>query len=341
MKGSRNIIIFQLSLLFLLFLLIITSITKSTVHALTTTPTSMKKRILVTGGNKGIGKSICARLLLEWKDTYVIMGSRNLERGKDAIAELKEQYSLEKKCDMDDDRLHLVQIDTSNEESVKAAAETLFPNSNNNDDDTTKLYGIINNAGIMSRDETYSLKDVINVNYFGPRRVNDVFEKYLTKKGSRIVNIASAGGPNFVSRLDGTNNELKSKLGKPWTIQGGIQELDDIANSITDVDNNYGFSKALLNAYTVIHARQSSSKDIIIINSCSPGWIQTDMTKGSAASGTPEKGAIPPCWLMMDEEFIPKEPTGRYYGSDCIRSPLNVYRGPGDEPYINDDDLVV
>jgi hypothetical protein len=26
-------------------------------------------------------------------------------------------------------------------------------------------------------------------------------------------------------------------------------------------------------------------------------------------------------------------PTGRYYGSDCLRSPIHVYRGPGDPPY--------
>ena len=27
---------------------------------------------------------------------------------------------------------------------------------------------------------------------------------------------------------------------------------------------------------------------------------------------------------------------GRYYGSDAVRSPIDVYRGPGDPPYIGD-----
>ena len=40
------------------------------------------KRVLVTGGNKGIGKAICARLLADHPDVYVILGSRNAERGE-------------------------------------------------------------------------------------------------------------------------------------------------------------------------------------------------------------------------------------------------------------------
>jgi hypothetical protein len=42
---------------------------------------------------------------------------------------------------------------------------------------------------------------------------------------------------------------------------------------------------------------------------------------------------------MMDEDLIPKTPTGRYYGSDCVRSPLSSYRGPGDPPFEDDEDL--
>lgn len=41
---------------------------------------------------------------------------------------------------------------------------------------------------------------------------------------------------------------------------------------------------------------------------------------------------------MMDES-VANEPTGRYYGSDCVRSPLDVYRGPGDAPFTSDEDV--
>jgi hypothetical protein len=44
-----------------------------------------------------------------------------------------------------------------------------------------------------------------------------------------------------------------------------------------------------------------------------------------------------PIHLLMAKE-MEDIPTGRYYGSDAIRSPLDVYRGPGDPPYEPDDD---
>lgn len=194
----------------------------------------------------------------------------------------------------------------------------------------------------MGRDGSFTAEEVINVNYFGVRKINDHFGKLLLQRpGGRIVNIASAGGPNYVSRLSETDPALYQKLARPWTITGGIPELDEIAKNNKHLlqGDSYGGSKALVNALTVLQAKLDSNKDIII-NSVSPGWIMTDMTKNSGASGTVEKGAVPPCWALMDEDFIAKEPTGRYYGSDCVRSPLNVYRGPGEDPYVSDDDLV-
>ena len=153
---------------------------------------------------------------------------------------------------------------------------------------------------------------------FGPRRVNSVIGP-LIQKGGRIVNVASASGPNFVS--DCTDSVLVDKLSKPWTIHGGLKELDDMAHKMQG-DNAYGASKALLNAYTVLHGK--AQKDVIV-NSCTPGFILTDLTAGTTASNPPSKGAVPVCWLLMDPS-IDKIPAGRYFGSDCVRSPIDVYR---------------
>ena len=279
------------------------------------------KRILVTGGNKGIGLAICSRLLSEWKDTYVLLGSRSTERGQQAIRDLTKELGDE----VCQNRLGLVQIDTSSDESVQAAAAKVAESGNG-------LDGIINNAGVMGRNGAMTMEEVVNTNYFGPRRVNDAFGKLLRRPGGRIVNIGSAGGPNYVASLD-DSDPIKEKLAKPWLI-GSVANLDKLAQSMKgDV---YGASKALVAAYTCLDAKEN--KDLII-NAVTPGWIKTDMTKGSTASNPPSKGAVPPCWLMMDED-VAKQPTGRYYGSDCVRSPLDVYRGPGDAPYVSDEDLV-
>jgi len=276
--------------------------------ALSSSPRPMK-RVLVSGANKGIGKAVCQLLLEKHPDVYVIMGSRDVERGEQAIQDLKTAVPG---CE---DRLEMVELDTSSDDSVKKAAEAVGGS----------LYGIINNAGIgFGR----AVEDNVNVNYFGPRRVNFAFGKILQRPGGRIVNIASAGGPKFVDSC--TDAALKAKLTNPLII-GSVEELDTLSGCTEGVADGYayGFSKALVNAYTVLHAAQEPD---LIINSCTPGYILTDLTEGMGATNPPFMGAVPPVHLLMSPDFE-NLPTGRYYGSDCVRSPIHVYRGPGDPPY--------
>lgn len=237
------------------------------------------KRILVTGGNKGIGKAICKKLLEDFPDVYVIIGSRDVQRGERAMAELADAVPGA------GDRLQVVHLNVVDDTSVKAAADMICGNkdgvSNNN-----KLYGIVNNAGIGFGK---GFEDTLQTNYWGVRRVCDAFAFALRKPGGRIVNIASASGPNFISRCQ--IPELKTLLANPLTTS--IERLDEIATSykgqIDYEDSAYGLSKALLNAYTVLHAKENPE---LIINSCSPGWILTDLTAGMGATNPPEKGTV-------------------------------------------------
>ena len=269
-------------------------------------PATMK-RVLVSGANKGIGKAICQLLLEKHPDVHVILGSRDAKRGEQAVQDLQTAVPG---CE---GRLEMVLLDTSSDDSVKQAAEKVGG----------QLYGIVNNAGIgFGR----AVEDNVSVNYFGPRRVNSEFGKLLQRPGGRIVNVASASGPYFV--VGCSDATLRAKLTKPLTI-GSVDELDKIAKSCAGISDGYGYSKALLNAYTVLHA---SEEPDLIINSCSPGFIATDMTYGMGATSTPAMGGVPPVHLLMDP-VLETLPTGRYYGSDCVRSPLHVYRGPGQPPY--------
>lgn len=271
---------------------------------------TVPKRVLVTGGNKGIGKAICERLLKEHPDVHVLLGSRNSARGQEACDDLVTELG-ESVCK---GRLEMLELDTCSEDSIQKAVEAVSKGGN--------LYGLVNNAGIGFG---LSVKETINTNYFGPRRINDAFSKLITRPGGRIVNIGSAGGPNYVKNLP--DGSLKEKLTNPFLL-AGIEELDEIANSVKE-DDGYRVSKALLNAYTVLHAQSESD---LIINSVSPGWILTDLTQGMGASNPPSKGAVAPVWCLMSDDLT-KVPTGRYYGSDCVRSPLHYYRGPGEPPY--------
>ena len=80
----------------------------------------------------------------------------------------------------------------------------------------------------------------------------------------------------------------------------------------------------------------------LTVNACTPGFIETDMTRPMAASGgktlaemgmkSPEEGASASVFLLMGNP----EGSGHYYGSDCLRSPIDRYRSPGDPPYTGD-----
>ena len=119
---------------FLLFLIILL-VDLSFILSMSQPTNKAMKRILVTGGNKGIGKAICERLLTEWKDTHVIMGSRSLERGQQAVKDISSKLSCP-------ERLTCLQLDTSSDASVEQAAQELVQQG------LTPLYGIINNAGV-------------------------------------------------------------------------------------------------------------------------------------------------------------------------------------------------
>ena len=90
----------------------------------------------------------------------------------------------------------------------------------------------------------------------------------------------------------------------------------------------YGLSKAALNAYTVLLARQHPK---LAVNSCTPGLILTKMTKDMSigASKTPEEGTVSIRHLL----FGKLGGNGWYYGSDGKRSPLHIVRNPGEIVY--------
>jgi NAD(P)-dependent dehydrogenase (short-subunit alcohol dehydrogenase family) len=277
--------------------------------------TTTMRRVLVTGANQGIGKACCEKLLKEYPDVFVWLGSRNQQKGEEAVQDLIEKVGGD--CA---DRIAVVQMDVSSTESVKQAAACIKDQLKDE-----KLYGVINNAGIIRGDGD----SVVDTNYFGTKRVNDAFLPFLKRPGGRIVNIASASGPNFVSGLSESDSLYKA-LKEPWTFGGGLPGVDDIAKqSIAKLGGDYGFSKALVNAYSLLLAR---SQPDLVINAVTPGWIKTSMTSGMGASNPPSKGAIPPTWALMSKD-LEKVPTGLYYGSDCVRSPIHEYRSPGDPAY--------
>jgi short-subunit dehydrogenase len=79
----------------------------------------------------------------EYDDTYVLLAARDAGRGQAAIDDIcREVAGTSGAMTTIKDRLELLVMDTSSTESVQRAAASLPAD--------TKLYGIINNAGVRT-----------------------------------------------------------------------------------------------------------------------------------------------------------------------------------------------
>jgi NAD(P)-dependent dehydrogenase (short-subunit alcohol dehydrogenase family) len=211
----------------------------------------MKKVALITGANKGIGFETCRQL--GKLDYTVLVGSRDRARGESAVQKLK----------VEGIDAHLIQIDPTNQDSVKravAAVESKFG----------VLDVLINNAGVMidgdkalpSEVPTSVLRETYAVNVFGVHEVTTAFWPLLNKSSAaRLVIVSSALG-SLALHSNGTFGDFKI-----------------IA---------YDSSKAAVNMMTVHYAHQWKNTPHKA-NTIHPGSVKTDMNQGGEL--TVEEGA--------------------------------------------------
>jgi len=269
------------------------------------------RRVLVTGGNKGIGQALCRQLVAE-KGFKVLLGSRDEARGAAAVEAILAKHP---ECK---DNIEALPLDVASDESVNAAKERVASKFGA---EPAPLYGIVNNAGVGFN---LPMADTLAANLFGPKRVCEAFLPLLDASEGRILNTASASGPNFVNRYYAKHGKLLTNPEVTWEeLEAFMQE------AIADPAGRepYGLSKACVNAYTMLLARENPH---LKVNAMTPGYILTDITRGMGATKSPEEGTKAALHLLMGD----LEGNGRYYGSDAVRSPMDRYRGPGDPPYV-------
>ena len=135
------------------------------------------KAILVTGGGKGIGKSIVDGLLKEGAYVYTIIKSK------------KDNKSFKKNIN-----LKIYNGTVENEKLVKI----IFKDSKK---EKKIITGLVNNAGIRLRKDfskisKKELSNIFNINFFAIFRIMQLFSDYLNgkKQKASIVNVASIVG---------------------------------------------------------------------------------------------------------------------------------------------------
>jgi len=161
------------------------------------------KNVVVTGGNRGIGRGI-TQAFAECGANVAIL-CRNLESGKQAVAELEKLGG----------KYTAIQCDQSEYESAKAAAAEVFKFFDNVD-------VLVNNAGIatttpfLSENGLSEWHRVINTNLHGPANiVYEIAPKMVEAgKGGVIINITSVGGQRVSGSKDHHNSPYNaSKAG--------------------------------------------------------------------------------------------------------------------------------
>ena len=168
---------------------------------------------------------------------------------------------------------------------------------------------------------------------------SDAGPKFL-QKCREDIQILLANNPNVTwKEVEAKVIEPSINISQNTTLTQEEKARQSMEKGLGEMRGSYYFyclSKACVNTYTYIWSKQHPK---IIMNSCSPGFIQTDLTEPllEKSGKTPEemgmlpveKGTIAPVHLLMNN----LEGNGRYYGNDGKRSPMHKYRSSDDPEY--------
>ncbi len=248
----------------------------------------MKKTILVTGANRGIGLETCRQLLLQ--EHRVILCSRDITKGEKAARSLKGDVVVK---ELDVNNINLIHqladwvgdefgtldvlinnagIGSDSEVQVPFLSSEIKNKLRMNFPAVTKLAGIMRKTGLLKdRTNPYDLsmdgvKRVMETNFYGPWRMIRAFIPLLEKsEDPRIINISS-----------------------------GMGQLKGLSGS----SPGYSLSKASLNALTIMFSNDLKSNGIRVYAMC-PGWVRTHMG-GPNAPRSVEDGADTAVWLATE-----------------------------------------
>ncbi|KPI05545.1 3-oxoacyl-(acyl-carrier-protein) reductase [Actinobacteria bacterium OK074] len=218
--------------------------------------------ILVTGGNKGIGREIAAQLAA--LGHTVVIGARDAELGEKAAAELRATGA----------DVTAVVLDVTDPASVAAAADAVEARYG-------RLDALVNNAGVAtpagsdraaqrpSTADLDTIRQIFETNFYGVMTVTNTLLPLLRRSAApRVVNVSSAAG-SLAVMADPAISGLSP---------------DDLP-----ISAGYSPSKTALTALTLQYARELRP-DGILVNAVCPGYCATDLNNHSGYR-TPAQGA--------------------------------------------------
>lgn len=202
----------------------------------------MARIVLITGANRGLGRELASQLAADG-DT-VLLSARNEQAAVKAAEEIGGD-------------VHPIQLDTSDQASIDAAARKI-------EAEYGRIDVLVNNVGgLFGYDQQPStvgldkVQDTLDINLFSKWRTTQAFLPLLrNSENGRIVNVSSEAAS--LARMGAYTSA-------------------------------YSASKAALNAFTAALAAELKDEGIIV-HAASPGWTATDLG-GEGGRPVPEGAA--------------------------------------------------
>lgn len=213
----------------------------------------MSKVAVVTGSNKGVGFGIVRGLCKKF-DGLVYLTSRDIDRGKKAVAQLEKEGL----------KPSYHQLDITDNASVETFRDYLKEKHGGID-------VLVNNAAIAfkyaaTEPVAVQAEQTLAVNYFA---VLNTCEKLfpLIRNGGRVVNISSSSG--HLSQIPSAN--LRKRLSDPnltipelsELMQRYVEEAKKGTHAAEWGNSSYSVSKVGLTALTMIQQRMLNDRGIV------------------------------------------------------------------------------
>ena len=176
----------------------------------------MARFAVVTGANKGIGKSVCEKLARD-HGFSVFLGSRDAARGRAAVADIKSKIP--------EADVRLLELDVTSAASIAAAVDAVKAV-------TGEVAVLVNNAGGAGAPGISDLaghNHTISLNVRGVKAVTEAFLPLLLSSGTpgRIGMVGSGAASGFVSRCSPERQQLFVDPAVTWEqLEGVLQAAE-------------------------------------------------------------------------------------------------------------------
>lgn len=278
---------------------------------------------VVTGANKGIGLAIVRQLALQYPKSplnngpfLIYLTARDKGRGEAAVKELEQDAQLKNakalKTDGGLSEIKFHSLDITDSSSIKALV-----------DDLKEAHGdgvdfVINNAGIaLDGFNAQIVKTTLGCNYYSTLEACHAFLPLL-KPAGRMVNVASMSG-----KLNKYSDEIRNRFLASKTEDDVTSIMKDFASAVEAGKEKeagfpsaaYAVSKAgLVGATRALARTEKENGSKVLINSCCPGYVDTDMSKHNGTK-SPDEGAQTPVMLAIQDI---KGQTGEFWQSEKL-----------------------